>query len=104
MKTETNKYTPGPWRENGQTIFDSQGEDICTCGKVVHDEHAANAALIARAPELLEALDVITKFSEGLSNSRCFRNDCTPEQFRYIAEWRNTIEEARAAITKATTL
>lgn len=120
----TSTHTPGPWMawpccdEDDYTpryaevlkdprpaggIFDDTQPLICRAfyGKT-DDERLANARLIAAAPELLEALDVIAKFSEGLSNSRCFRSDCTEEQFRYIAEWRNTIEDARNAIAKAT--
>lgn len=49
-------HTPGPWRENGQTVFDKAGNEICTCGHYVEDGHAANAHLIAAAPDMLEAL------------------------------------------------
>ena len=53
-------HTPGPWHCNGQTVYgpltEGDRDYICTCGDVVHDEHAANARLIAAAPELLAAL------------------------------------------------
>jgi hypothetical protein len=57
------KHTPGPWRADVQdpafvnydvrtdeTIICTMGIDMCT------EEEAANARLIAAAPELLEAL------------------------------------------------
>ena len=49
--------TPGPWRANGQTVFDCDGEEICTCGACMTDCHFANARLVAAAPELLAACE-----------------------------------------------
>ena len=49
--------TPGPWRANGQTVFDCDGEEICTCGRGVADRHNADARLIAAAPDLLAACE-----------------------------------------------
>lgn len=48
MKTQ---HTPGPWNANGNYIEDKAG----TIAKVMRPED--NAALIAAAPELLEALE-----------------------------------------------
>jgi hypothetical protein len=49
--------TPGPWRANGQTVFDCDGDEICTCGECVADRHNADARLIAAAPDLLAACE-----------------------------------------------
>ena len=49
--------TPGPWRANGQTVFDCDGEEICTCGEGMADRHNADARLIAAAPDLLAACE-----------------------------------------------
>lgn len=49
--------TPGPWRANGQTVFDCDGEEVCTCGDCMADCHFANARLVAAAPELLAACE-----------------------------------------------
>ncbi len=57
--SETVKHTPGPWRNNGQTVFNLVGDEICTCGKYVDWEHNANARLIAAAPELLAFAQMI---------------------------------------------
>lgn len=69
MKTES-KHTPGPWRVTHQTLTDqswdiiseavSGGICVATCGCCEsEDSHiAANAKLIAAAPELLEACKV----------------------------------------------
>ena len=69
--------TPGPWHCNGQTVYgpltEGDRDYICTCGDVVHDEHAANARLIAAAPELLAALREImaheARYADSLSYS-----------------------------------
>jgi hypothetical protein len=56
-KTIPSPATPGPWRANGQTVFDCDGDEICTCGECVADRHNADARLIAAAPELLAACE-----------------------------------------------
>jgi len=101
-----NKHTPAPWHVgigNGEgSIFSDSGrtrlEDggttlypICSYNRGWNaDEDAANARLIAAAPELLEAL------------IECER--CVNELFQETGshEYMNVSDLARAAITKAT--
>lgn len=59
-----NKWTPGPWRITHQTSSDFawdivvDGHVLATAGytRDVNSEIAANAKLIAKAPELVESL------------------------------------------------
>ncbi len=66
----TPKHTPGPWAicaANGQAHYCSSHHRLISAKEwenladviVVDEESAANAALIAAAPELLEALQAI---------------------------------------------
>ncbi|ECD2965794.1 hypothetical protein ACVSXW_13840 [Salmonella enterica] len=81
------KYTPGPW------YWDSEGlgnESLIVFGRGFPAEMTsdANKALIAAAPDLLEALQLAEKaMAEG-------RNVTYPE-------WYGVINKARAAISKA---
>ena len=55
------KHTMGPWRANDTTVFQDNPLDsvvvIASCGgpALKHEEHQADARLIAAAPDLLEA-------------------------------------------------
>lgn len=53
------EHTPGPWRIQGSdkdfVTFDSVGQGALVCG---HNKDA-NVALIAAAPDLLEALEAV---------------------------------------------
>ena len=56
------KHTSGPWRYNNLTdIYDSNGATICELyrGSELNERCKANARLIAAAPEMLDALQVI---------------------------------------------
>lgn len=68
------KGTPGPWfehREGFSTVYveaklrDGVIQEVAACGptEAGSDAQAANARLIAAAPELLEALQEAMKFS-----------------------------------------
>jgi hypothetical protein len=99
MSTKT-KHTPGPWivrgeysEEHGGMYSINQTVESADAGLpfVQLDEINGNAALIAAAPEMLEALELLTglsalgkasKFSHELSENEC-------------------IDKALAAITKA---
>jgi len=55
------KHTPGPWhigkRYPSGAIYDEKGGEICGFSNLLHPaEIAANARLIAAAPDLLSAL------------------------------------------------
>ena len=58
--TQTN-HTPGPWhvtkRDCGDNIFADNRRIANTYGDMDNPEYAANARLIAAAPELLAALE-----------------------------------------------
>ena len=59
------KFTKGPWsvgRSVKTMVFADDGLDLvadCTAGEFARDVEIANAALIAAAPELYEALDML---------------------------------------------
>ena len=60
------KHTPGPWVEKYGTLYGSNGEKVvCSSNGLAFGsvnswpDAAANARLIAAAPELLEALQAI---------------------------------------------
>lgn len=91
------QHTPGPWAvvpartgENDSIYFevhDGFGRTATVYGDIATDgEEAANARLIAAAPELLEAL------RELADHCRAF----------YMAERESILLNARAAIAKAT--
>lgn len=58
--TKETKFTPGPWDASGLTVYD-------TCMDSVASTHnAADARLIAAAPELYEALEaMLDEHDEG---------------------------------------
>lgn len=72
------KHTPGPWafRQDSRNIVstpDNQGRYV-TIGQlseslfITDPEHAANAALIAAAPELLAALQAIMEDPDAVDH------------------------------------
>lgn len=95
MRPDT--FTPGPWMvtDNSQFVRSTDGrnrivaEAIHIPQIVPHAERAANARLIAAAPDLLEALRYAF---EHAPKSFYLDGKSTP------AEW---IERARAALAKA---
>lgn len=99
-------HTPAPWKAD--TVVNS--EDLHmevyipnrTLAYVLHypndittDETAANARLIAAAPELLEALKAL----ENLTNIPAFRQ--AANKAGYMAQFSTAKDTARAAIAKA---
>lgn len=50
------KHTIGPWESNGRDVFDYRNNMIASTGRMGADTNAANAKLIAAAPEMLAAL------------------------------------------------
>ena len=91
------KHTPGPWRVgyldcNKQSVVMSEHIEIATCwhhsvGSIEKEMHA-NAALIAAAPDLLETLQVLLSLHDACVDT--------------ADAWNASMEEARAAIAKAT--
>lgn len=75
-----NKHTPGPWLVIGSEVFTGLGAENaegiasrsdegwmiadCDAGSLSLDEVKANTALIAAAPDLLEALEVCLQCEE----------------------------------------
>lgn len=89
MKTTIDvKYTPGPWGicVNSSRDVDIAGDMVCDLRGCQHAD--ANAALIAAAPDLLDALQMMMTFEVVIRENR-------PSAVY-------TIENARAAIAKAT--
>jgi hypothetical protein len=94
----TDKFTPGPWNnyagDDIYCVYDATGKKICQIEPVdivfwnaVHREQAdANEALIAAAPELLQAMEALLS-EHAVPSSGC--------------KDRPAYEQARAAIAKA---
>ena len=92
-------HTPGPWKAN-RALFDKgaiswfiESESGETVARIFPGPHAeANAQLFVAAPDLLEVLEKLTNYTDGL-----WRLIGVP--FRPALE--NRVAEARAAIAKA---
>ncbi len=87
------KHTPGPWKHTYMprlsVIHGPNGEHVADTGAWRDDEHPemrANAHLIAAAPDLLEALEVLIANAEVNYDAR---------------QWLDGKAKARAAIAKA---
>jgi hypothetical protein len=89
------EHTPGPWRIEGdivKTVISDGFKHVATvnyfnCGTgdprtISKKEHAANARLIAKAPELIEALRDLADFQNG------------PPLVKYADEWRKAHDRA----------
>lgn len=87
------KHTPGPWsppqEPNGKGMGWRAGP--CWLGQNSHSEEtAANARLVAAAPELLVALvEILSQIDQGGSGGKVFSRDYC-------------IKAARAAVSRAT--
>ena len=89
------EHTPGPWsvgREGWkhQSVYSASGRFLADVS-LFYDDAEANARLIAAAPDLLEALQLLDQAHNGPWTG--------PEQLGYI---RIAEEKARAALAKAT--
>lgn len=91
------KHTPGPWFINGHERYTKYVEarigggwvqEVAACGPTENPEQQeANARLCAAAPELLEALEAcVARITNEVAD----------------AEFLDEVEQARAAIAKAT--
>ena len=95
------KHTPGKWEVAWGGYFDGEREvfvrrpedDVAIAAKIIDPDteapSAANARLIAAAPELLEALERVVDEQDG------------PPLLSRRAEWHAAVTAARAAIEKA---
>lgn len=80
-------YTPGPWRlghllvapDIELSVHDSEGWSIADCNARVRptEENMANARLIARAPELLEALKRAEQIIRNLVDGFQLHSECS---------------------------
>lgn len=120
------KHTPGPWRLSGPDEFGDytvQPPDepmaiaAVTNGEMrrmggMSDEHAANALMIAAAPDMFEALELLHQWWKREEEGPAYRfgtNRDTPGNERVWREWfdgnldlcNSTNEKARAALAKA---
>jgi len=99
MKDQVNRWTPGPWEvgtddTNGQAIVRNQHIEVATCWHhcvgSIEKEMRANAHLIAAAPELYEALELLAAWGPpcclSVDEARTFNADH---------------EKARAVLAKA---
>ena len=61
-------HTPGPWRAVGsEVVWLHCPGDQCVVADVLYEEYAADARLIAAAPELLAVLRELVHYDEGSS-------------------------------------
>lgn len=92
------KHTPGPWNavelEDGNIVTGNTRHCGNVCELDLGAESAANARLIAAAPELLEALE---KCEQALS---AYQVECGPVMTSGI-DAEEVTKAARAAIKKA---
>jgi hypothetical protein len=86
------KHTPGPWRTNGSFNVECNPETLYlvrnNTGGSKAGELRANANLIASAPDLLEALEMLIDMLDYNGNIDIVRDE-------------GPIEDARIAIAKA---
>jgi hypothetical protein len=95
MKTTT-QHTPGPWQisADGQRVLDSDGEGVLATvyGAACADQDgAANARLIAAAPDLLAALQNAANVLAALATG----------QLKSVRPDSPALAKARVAISKA---
>jgi len=86
----TTQHTPGPWRVTAAKVMAENGRAVCLIeNRKLHEgfeESSANACIIAAAPDLLAALEVVREYMNHAA-----------DQFSY-----EDIVQIRAAIAKAT--
>jgi hypothetical protein len=113
-------HTPGPWiagpidkagwvdivRDIKDCNHPQWGYPFAACK---HFDQEANARLIAAAPELLEALQILVEAAESMKGTYTFEQGKTPEHEDHYGheKWaevflQETADAARAAIAKAT--
>ena len=80
------EHTPGPWAVLGTGIVGVGNDALVAAYSRAHlGEQAANARLIAAAPELLEALKEIAKGSGPFSSDRLTHAENTIEAMKRLA-------------------
>jgi hypothetical protein len=96
-------HTPGPWTvEECWSQTCGAGHQIKECrGDEYSDEFAANARLIAAAPDLLEALRTIWKMIAKGQLKRDTSNDSEPDWALRQIPFVLALKQAQMAIAKA---
>lgn len=97
-----NSYTKGPWYVSGEwtrkTEVSNGDGTICICDDGDDNfDHVANARLIAAAPDLVDGINALL----GLIQLVSARADMPP-QIQEALRVSHRVEEARAALAKAT--
>lgn len=91
-------HTPGPWKASNGGVWSEAARDygfVASCGgDFSRDERAANAALIASAPDLLAALRECEHWLVKAHGE-------PPETAAQTNGFHRAIREARAAVAKA---
>ncbi|WP_312227597.1 hypothetical protein [Pseudescherichia sp.] len=82
------KGTPGKWINVGGWVDAEKGGSICYVSRKPGDIDEANANLMAAAPELLDALQLLLKQAENRATTT-------------YPEWYGAVKKARSAIAKA---
>lgn len=85
--TATQKNTPGPWNaHNWRVIAEVDGFPICDVEpRLTGDITAANARLIAAAPELFEALKDLEAIASLVSGLQTLHGQVSPEKWYSLA-------------------
>ena len=94
----TTKHTPGPWIITGSMISSDDDTTVCllTSYRNMTPKQAANAALIAAAPDLLAAL------TEAVKHAQPLPAPLGSPLTEHADVWPDWVIAARAAITRAT--
>lgn len=91
-------HTPGPWRTVGDTEVRAGVAVICETAQyrapALSEQAAADARLIAAAPDMIDALRVLEKMAQ--TTAKAFPN--APG----VGDWHRAALIARAAIDRAT--
>ena len=119
MNSTQTKHTPGPWQvagelDNLRVMSEIDDEKACdglrrvalvTCGDFEladYGEHAANARLIAAAPDLLAALQDAIAVGDALGDWIARTQTGSKGAHSVVKDARATLDNARAAIARAT--
>lgn len=84
----TRKHTPGPWLVDDRTVYALNENGFNRFFASVQDAHTdpieleANAQLIAAAPDLLEALELLMRWQ--VKNVNCWSNTAYDDAARVI--------------------